>query len=280
MRNISTNEITDIVAKLTKDTALYLREDVLAFYNNALNQETEERAKAVLSGFIQNAKIAKEKKVPYCQDTGFEVIFCEIGQDVHINDGSLEEAIQEGVKIGSKEGFLRQSIVEDPINRKNTKTNTPAIVHYSVVPGNTMKFSCIAKGFGCENKGQVAMLNPTATTKEIQEFVIQVISKAGPNACPPFLVGIGLGGTMDKACELAKKALLLTIGERNKKAHLAKMEIDILEAANKLDIGPLAFGGKTTCMDVKIKEYACHIAGLPVAVNLGCHALRTKTIII
>jgi fumarate hydratase subunit alpha len=280
MRNISTDIITDTISQLVQQTALYLRPDILDFFKKALKKEKSERAKNIIGKLIKNAEIAENKKVPYCQDTGIEIIFCEIGQDIHIIDGSLNDAIQEGIKQGSKEAYLRQSTVDDPINRKNTKTNTPGIIHYDIVPGDKIELSCIAKGFGCENKGAVKMLNPTATTQDIKDFAISVIKEAGPNACPPFLIGIGLGGTMDKACELAKKALLKPVGTKNKKPHLAKLENEILEKANQLNIGPLGFGGQTTCIDININEYACHIAGLPVAINIGCHAVRTKTVTI
>ncbi|MCP4049107.1 MAG: fumarate hydratase [bacterium] len=280
MRNISTTVITEKVSDLVKVTALYLRPDIMDFFKNAIIKEKDENAKKNLLKLIENAVTAQDKKVPYCQDTGFEIIFCEIGQEVHITDGSLDAAIQEGIKKGSKDGFLRQSIVEDPIIRKNTATNTPGIINYSIVEGDKIKFSCIAKGFGCENKGQVSMLNPTASINDIKDFVLKVIKEAGPNACPPFFIGIGLGGTMDKACELAKKALLEPVGKHNKKKHLATLEKEILTEANNLNTGPLGLGGNLSCIDIKIKEYACHIAGLPVAVNIGCHAVRTKTIVI
>ena len=279
IRTIQTKEISKIVEKLVIDTALYLRPDVLRFYKKAMQNETNEQAKFVLNNLIENAKLAKKNKVPYCQDTGMEIIYCEIGQDVHIAGGSLEKALNKGVQTASKKAYLRQSVVKDPIQRENTKTNTPALTHYKIVPGTKLKLSCIAKGFGSENKGQVKMLNPTASIQTIQDTILEIIENAGANACPPFLVGVGLGGTMDKACELAKEALLLPLGKRHKKTHLAQLENDLVKAANKLNIGPLGFGGKTTVMDIKIKEYATHIAGLPVAVNIGCHAVRTKTII-
>jgi fumarate hydratase subunit alpha len=278
MRTITTKEITKIVQDLVIDTALYLRPDVLRFYQQAIKKETNPRVKFIFEQLIKNAKLAKKNKVPYCQDTGLEIIYCEIGQDIHITGGSLEKAIQSGVKQASKAAYLRQSIVNDPILRENTQTNTPALIHYKIVPGAKIKFTCLAKGFGCENKGAVKMLNPTADIHTIKETILEIIKNAGANACPPFLVGIGLGGTMDKACSLAKEAICQPLGKRHAKAHLAELEEDLTSAANKLNLGPLGFGGKTTVMDVKIKEYATHIAGLPVAVNIGCHAVRSKSI--
>ncbi|MFC1751823.1 fumarate hydratase [Thermoproteota archaeon] len=278
LRSISAGIITQKTAELVENTALYLRQDILDFYKHALNKAENKNEKLVLYSLIQNAKIARDKKLPYCQDTGMEIIFCDIGQDVHIINGELESAIQEGIRLGSKNAYLRQSIVADPLIRTNTGTNAPGIIHFKIVPGNKIKLSCIAKGFGCENKGKAVMLNPTANAEDIKEFVISVIKEAGPNACPPFFVGIGIGGTMDKACELAKRTQLQPLGKRHAKPHLAKLETEILEKANTLPIGPLGLGGKLTCLDVKILDYPCHIAGLPVAVNIGCHAVRTGEI--
>lgn len=278
MRKISIHTIIESVAKLVEDTALYLRADVYAFYQNAYASETHPDAKYILGKLLENADLARTKKVPYCQDTGLEVIFCEIGQNVLITDGSLETAIQDGVALGSKRGYLRQSIVQDPILRDNTLTNTPVVIHYKIVLEDTLTFSCIAKGFGSENKGSVTMMNPTATASDIQTVIIESVKKAGTSACPPFLIGVGIGGTMDKACELAKEALLLPIGLRNSKSHYADLEETLIKAINNLNIGPLGFGGGLTVMDLKIKEYPTHIAGLPVAVNIGCHAVRTGSI--
>jgi fumarate hydratase subunit alpha len=280
LRQISTKTIIPQIAELTQNTATYLRPDIELFYKKIYKNLKNPKEKLFLGKLLENAKLAKKNQIPYCQDTGQAIIFCEIGQDVHITDGDLEKAIQKGVKIGSKNGNLRQSIVADPLIRKNTKTNTPVIVHYKIVKGQKLKFSLLCKGFGSENKGKVAMLNPTASIDDIKNFVLSVIKEAGANACPPFFIGIGLGGTMDLATTMAKEALLKKINKKNPKKHLAKLENDLLKAANNTGLGVLGFGGDFTVITVKIKESACHIAGLPVAVNIGCHAVRTGEIII
>lgn len=279
MRTIQTKIITEAVAQLVCDAALKVRPDVLAALQTAQEGEKTKRAKETLGIIIENALLAKRDAIPICQDTGMAIVYCEIGRDVII-EGNIDEAINKGVAQGTKKGFLRRSIVGDPVERNNTGTNTPASIHYSWRNGSKIKISVLLKGFGCENKGQVVMLNPTAGVDDIRREVVRIIKEAGANACPPYVIGVGIGGTMDVACEIAKKALLAPIGKRNKKSWCASLEISIINDANKLGIGPLGFGGTKTVLDVKVKDTPTHIAGLPVAVNVSCHALRSKSVLL
>jgi fumarate hydratase subunit alpha len=280
MRTITAKHITDAVARAVHAAAIELRPDVLAALKKAYAREKEPRAKETVEIIIENAVLAKKNKVPICQDTGMSVVYCDIGRDVRLKC-DIEKAITEGIKKGTRAGALRRSIVKDPLlERVNTGTNTPAIIHYRFRRGERLKVSILLKGFGCENKGQVVMLNPTASVSQITSHIVRIVKEAGANACPPFIVGVGIGGTMDTACALAKEALLQKVGARHKKKHYSALETDLLKKINALNIGPLGLSGKTTALDVKIKEYPTHIAGLPVAVNISCHALRSKTIII
>jgi len=278
-RLIKPNIICNAVASTVVDAALKLRPDVVASLQSALKQEKSKKARNTLKIILDNAQLAKRNRIPICQDTGMAIIYCDIGRDVRIQ-GDIDKAITDGVKKGTRKGALRRSIVNDPIDRANTKTNTPIIIHYRFCRGEKIKISVMLKGFGCENKGQVVMLNPTASVTEIKEHIIRIIKEAGANACPPFIVGVGLGGTMDKACELAKEVLLKKLGKRHTIKKYADIEKDLIKKSNSLNIGPLGFGGKTTVLDVKIKQYPTHIAGLPLAVNISCHALRSKSVII
>lgn len=230
--------------------------------------------KEILNTLMENARIAREGNDPICQDTGMTVVFVTIGQDVHIEGGSLEDAVNEGVRRGYEKGYLRKSVVKDPLDRVNTKDNTPAVIHYELVPGDGFHIVVAPKGFGSENKSQLKMLMPSQGLPGVKEFIIRTVSEAGANPCPPIIVGVGIGGTMEKAAIMAKKALLRPVGERNSNPELAKLETELLDAINTLGIGPAGFGGSTTAMSVNILTYATHIAGLPVAVNLGCHVTR------
>ncbi|GFR36456.1 fumarate hydratase [Thermobrachium celere] len=236
--------------------------------------------KKILDILIKNSEIAENEKMPMCQDTGMAVVFMEIGQDVHIVGGNLEDAINEGVRQGYIEGYLRKSVVKDPLDRVNTKDNTPAIIHYSIVPGDKIKITVAPKGFGSENMSRLKMLKPADGVEGVKKFVLETVKEAGPNPCPPIVVGVGIGGTFEKAAFLAKKALLRSVDEENKNPYYAQLEKELLEEINKLGIGPQGFGGLTTCLGVNIEVYATHIAGLPVAVNINCHATRHKEAVI
>ena len=212
----------------------------------------------------------------YVEDTGMACIFIEIGQEVHIVGGALEDAINEGVRRGYDEGFLRKSVVKDPINRVNTKDNTPAIIYYDIVPGNKLKITVAPKGFGSENMSRIKMLKPSDGLQGVKDFIIETVKLAGPNPCPPIIIGVGIGGTFDKAAYLAKKALIRPVNKRNDEKFYGDLEEELLETINKLGIGPQGFGGKTTALGINIETYPTHIAGLPVAVNINCHATRHK----
>lgn len=280
MRKASVKKIEKAVADLCVKCAVDLRSDVEASLKAALKKEKTKKAKHVLSLIVENARLARKDKLPICQDTGMAVVYLDVGQEARLTDGALEAAVHRGVARGYRSGKLRKSVVEDPHLRKNTGTNVPAVIHTRIVPGAKVKISVMMKGFGCENKSRIVMLNPTAGPERVREEAVRIIREAGPDACPPFVVGVGLGGTADKAAELAKRAQFGKIGERNKKEHLAKLEKEIIRSANGLNVGPLGFGGKTTVLDVKIREFPTHVAGLPLAVNIGCHALRTKEAVI
>ena len=229
-----------------------------------------------LQQIILNSDIAKNENKPICQDTGMACVFLEIGQDVHIIGGLLEDAINEGVRRGYDEGFLRKSVVKDPINRINTKDNTPAIIYYDIVPGDKIKITVAPKGFGSENMSRIKMLKPSDGLQGVKDFIIETIKLAGPNPCPPIVIGVGIGGTFDKAAYLSKKALIRPLNVRNKDEFYSNLEKELLEDINNLGIGPQGFGGKTTAIGLNIETYPTHIAGLPVAVNINCHATRHK----
>lgn len=275
MRNIKAIEIRNLISKLCIDANLRLRDDVLKAIRNAIRREKDNVSKRALELLIENARVASEDKIALCQDTGLAIVFMEIGQDVHIAGGSLKDAVNKGVEDGYKRGYLRKSVVISPLTRKNTGTNTPAILHASIVPGDSIKVWVMAKGFGSENKSKIAMLNPTDDEKKIIDFIVKTVEHAGPEACPPFILGIGIGGTFDEAAFLSKKALLRRIDKKNPDPLLSRLEKEILDEINELRIGPMGFGGKTTALGVNILSSATHIAGLPVAVNVSCHATRT-----
>lgn len=274
MRTIHTGAITEVVEKLCKSANYYLNEDISNALMSAQKTETSETGKDILNKLIENAAIAKEKKVAICQDTGMAVIFVDIGQDVHIEGGSLTDSINEGVRRGYESGYLRKSVVKDPIERVNTKDNTPAVIHYNIVEGDKLKITVAPKGFGSENMSALKMLKPADGLDGVKKFVIDTVDNAGPNPCPPIIVGVGIGGTMEKAALLAKKALLRSIDQRSDIEYVSELEGELLRDINKLGIGPSGLGGRTTALAVNIEVYPTHIAGLPVAVNINCHATR------
>lgn len=274
MREINVQEITSAVKKLCIDANYYLSSDVREKLNSAREKEEWQIAKGILDNIIENADIAKNEKMPMCQDTGMACIFVEIGQDVHITGGLLEEAINKGVAEGYSEGYLRKSVVKDPLDRVNTGDNTPAVIYYDVVQGDKIKITVAPKGFGSENMSQLKMLKPADGLEGVKEFILKVVKEAGPNPCPPIVVGVGIGGTFDRAAMLAKKALLRPLDSTNKSEFYAELEEELVAEINKMGIGPQGFGGKTTSLGVNIETYPTHIAGLPVAVNINCHATR------
>lgn len=279
MRDISTLQIKEAVKKLSIETNWTLGNDVLQALKQCLEKEKAPLARTVLSQLIENAEIAYREKIPLCQDTGFAVVFLEIGQEVRFVDGDLIEAIQQGIREGYTEGYLRKSIVRDPLQRKNTGDNTPAIVYTEIIPGDKVKLTVIPKGGGSENMSEVQMLPPSAGWKGIERFVLNRVLRAGPNACPPLVVGIGIGGTFEKCAWLAKKALLRPIGSAHADPYYAEKEAVLLEKINALGIGPMGYGGYCTALAVHIETYPTHIASLPVAVNLQCHAARHREMV-
>ena len=276
MREILALSVTDTVKRLCISANRELPGDVRECIVACCENEDWLPAKKTLEKLIENYKIAEEESVPICQDTGVACVFVEIGQDIHIA-GNLNEAINEGVRQGYEEGYLRKSVVTDPLNRTNTGDNTPAMIYYDIVTGDKLKITVAPKGFGSENMSRVIMLRPSDGIEGIKTFVLETIEKAGANPCPPIIVGVGIGGTFDKAALLAKKALLLPLDEKNEDPFYAELEENLLGSINNLGIGPQGFGGKTTALAVKILTKPTHIAGLPVAVNINCHVARHKS---
>lgn len=274
MKEINVSEIIKAVRKLCIDANYYLGNDVKNALINARDKEDWAIAQGILDKIIANAKIAENEDMPMCQDTGMACVFVELGQDVHIVGGNLEEAINEGIRRGYGDGFLRKSVVKDPLDRVNTKDNTPGVIYYNIVPGDKLKITVAPKGFGSENMSQLKMLKPSDGLQGVKDFVLKVVKEAGPNPCPPIIVGVGIGGTFDKAANLAKKALIRPVEIRNLNPFYAELEEELLELINKLGIGPQGFGGRSTALAVNIESYPTHIAGLPVAVNINCHATR------
>ena len=274
MREIKASQIATLVEHLCIEACCVLTNDIKTSFKSSLQTEQSPLGKEVLATLIQNAEIAKEERNPICQDTGMTVVFITMGQDVHITDGFIEDAINEGVRNGYKKGYLRMSVVNDPIERINTKDNTPAIIHYEIVPGTEFNIVVAPKGFGSENKSGLKMLTPSDGVAGIKKFVLDTISSAGGNPCPPIIVGVGIGGTMERAAYLSKKALLTSVDSVNENETLAALEKELLDEINKLGIGPAGFGGTTTALAVNVLTNATHIAGLPVSVNIGCHATR------
>lgn len=276
MREIHISEIIRVVKDLCIDANYYLSKDIKDALKNAKEDEKWPLAEDILEQLIFNSDIAEKEKMPICQDTGMACVFIEIGQEVHITGGLIEEAINEGVRQGYEEGLLRKSVVGDPINRINTKDNTPAIIYYDIVSGDKIKITVAPKGFGSENMSRIGMLKPSDGLNGIKKFIIDTVELAGPNPCPPMVIGVGIGGTFDKAAYLAKKALIRPINTSNNHEFYSNLEKELLEEINKLGIGPQGFGGKTTALGLNIEVYPTHIAGLPVAVNINCHATRHK----
>ena len=276
MKTINVNEIIKTVKELSIEANYYLPNDVKEAIEKAEKNEKWPIANNILNKILENSQIASAEKMPICQDTGMACVFVDIGQDVHITGGSLEEAINEGVRQGYAEGFLRKSVVKDPIHRVNTNDNTPALIYYNMVPGDKVKITVAPKGFGSENMSRIAMLKPSDGLEGVKNFVLETVRMAGPNPCPPIVIGIGIGGSFDKAAYLAKKALIRPVNENNTDEFYGNLEKDLLEEVNKIGIGPQGFGGKTTALALNIETYPTHIAGLPVAVNINCHATRHK----
>lgn len=274
IRTINTEEITAVVKEMCIEANHFLSPDMDAAMKKALENEKSELGKKILNQLQDNLKIAGEKMIPICQDTGMAVFFVEIGQDVHFKGEWIENAINEGVRQGYTDGYLRKSVVKDPILRENTKDNTPAVIHYSVVPGNQVTITFAPKGFGSENMSRVFMLKPADGIEGVKNAILTAVKDAGPNACPPMVIGVGVGGTFEKCALLAKKALTRPVGEHSNVEYVADMEKEMLEKINKLGIGPGGLGGTTTALAVNINTYPTHIAGLPVAINICCHVNR------
>ena len=279
MKQISCRTITEQVKKMCMEANFDLGEDVLQAFSAARENEEAPIGREIMDLLIENARIAKDESIPMCQDTGFAVFFVELGEAVHIVDGSLMDALNEGVRQGYGEGYLRKSICH-PFTRKNTGDNTPAVVHIDLVPGDRLKIIFAPKGGGSENMSRVTMLRPSDGKKGIKDFVVTRVKESGANPCPPTVVGVGIGGTFEKAALLAKKALLRPLGSASPDPELAAFEQEIFEAINNLGIGPQGFGGRTTSLAVHIEMFPCHIASLPVAVNINCHAHRHKEVIL
>ena len=272
IRTVDTKIITENVKEMCIEANHYLSKDMDIAMKNAVTTEKSELGRKILNQLQDNLKIADEEMIPICQDTGMAVIFLEVGQDVHFEGEAIEDAINEGVRQGYTEGYLRKSVVKDPLIRENTKDNTPAVIHYSIVPGDKVKITIAPKGFGSENMSRVFMLKPADGIEGVKDAVLTAVKDAGPNACPPMVVGVGIGGTFEKCAILAKKAL--TVGEHSDIPYVKDMEEELLGKINRLGIGPGGLGGTTTALAVNINTYPTHIAGLPVAVNICCHVNR------
>ena len=279
MREIKAEAITECVKRLSIEANCHLTEDVKNCIRCNREAEKWEGAKEILDRIIENFEIADEENVPVCQDTGVACVFLEIGQDVHVV-GSIADAVNEGVRQGYSEGYLRKSVVRDPLDRVNTGDNTPAMIYYDVVPGDRITVTVAPKGFGSENMSKIAMLRPSDGVEGVKKFVVDTVEAAGPNPCPPIVVGVGIGGTFDKAAYLAKRALIRPLDEKNPSKLYSELEDELLDKINALGIGPQGFGGRTTALKVNIEAMPTHIAGLPVAVNINCHVTRHKTEVI
>ena len=280
VREIESAKITDTVKRLCIQANVILPEDVKNCIIKRKSEENWAPAREILDRIEENYELAAAENVPICQDTGVACVFLEIGQEVHIAGGDITQAVNEGVRQGYAEGYLRKSVVRDPLDRVNTGDNTPAMIYYDIVPGDKIKITVAPKGFGSENMSQIKMLRPSDGIEGVKAFVLKAVEEAGPNPCPPIIVGVGIGGTFDKAALLAKKALLRETGTPSADPLYAKLEEELLEKINALGIGPQGFGGKTTALAVAVEHYPTHIAGLPVAVNINCHVARHKTEVI
>lgn len=277
MRKISVHLITKAISEMCQEANFDLCKDVKDTLVAFESKEVSPIGKGILSDIIKNADLAKEKRVPMCQDTGMAVVFVEVGQEVHLEDGGLTDAINEGIRIGYTEGFLRKSVVKDPLERVNTKDNTPGVIHYDIVPGDEIKITVAPKGFGSENMSRMKMLKPSDGIEGVKAFVIETVSLAGPNPCPPIVVGVGIGGTIEKAAFIAKRSLMRDLDSKSEFEHIAALEVELLASINQLGIGPQGLGGLTTAIGVNVEVFPTHIAGLPVVVNINCHATRHVT---
>lgn len=281
MREVDVSRITEAVAELAVDACIHLGDDVVAFFEKAIDREKSETGRDVLVQLLENANLARDGRRPLCQDTGLAVVFLEVGQDVHLVGGGLEEAVDEGVRKGYTEGYLRKSAVLDPIGeRKNTGDNTPAVLHTRIVPGDKVRVIVAPKGGGAENMSAIGMLKPAQGRRGAIDFIVGTVEKAGSNACPPMIVGVGLGGTFEKAAYLAKHSLLREVGSGNPDPRLADLEDEIEKRCNDLGIGPAGLGGTVTVIDVFVEEIPAHIASMPVAVNIQCHSARHKEVVL
>ncbi len=277
MREVNCLQITGVVKELCITANKVLPDDLVECISCGVKNEEKELPKSVMSDLLENLKCAKELDIPICQDTGMAVVFAEIGQDVHIVGGSFEKAVNEGVRQGYRDGLLRKSVVADPLDRVNTNDNTPAIIHTRIVDGDKISLTVAPKGFGSENMSRIKMFTPSATKEDIMDFVVETVTVAGGNPCPPIVLGVGIGGDFEQCALLAKKALCRPVSQCNEKELYSQMEKEILEEVNATNVGPQGFGGKTTALAVNIEVAPTHIAGLPVAVNVGCHVTRHKT---
>jgi fumarate hydratase subunit alpha len=278
VRDVHISVVSDAVKKLCMEANWDLEPDMLRAFDRALKTERSPAGRQVLQILKDNAEMAKTRRIPYCQDTGFVVCFVELGQDIHVTGGSLTDAINEGVRRGYGEGYLRASIVRSPFDRVNTGDNTPAVIHVDVVPGAMLKLMVMAKGGGCENRSKYRMLTPAEGVEGVKEWIIECVRTAGPDACPPLILGVGVGGTFEKAALLSKQALFRELGSPNPDPALDALEKELLDRANRLGIGPQGYGGDTTALGIHILTYPCHITSLPVAVTIECHAHRHKEV--
>lgn len=274
MREISVKIITEMISEMCQEANFDLCDDVMKQLKTSSETESSPIGKSILNDLISNAELAANDRVPMCQDTGMAVVFVEVGQDVKLVDGLLTDAINEGIRSGYTSGYLRKSVVKDPLIRENTKDNTPGIIHYDIVEGDKIKLMLAPKGFGSENMSRMKMLKPSDGVEGVKEFVLETVSLAGPNPCPPIVVGVGIGGTIEKAALIAKKSLTRDLNSESPFEHIAKLEKELLKGINDLGIGPQGLGGNTTSLGVNIEVYPTHIAGLPVVVNINCHAAR------
>ena len=277
MRSIQVEKVRDAVRDMCIEANYSLSPDMRCVFEKACQEEKSPLGRQILNQLSENLEIAKKDEIPICQDTGMACVFLEIGQDVHFTGGDLNDAINEGVRRGYDKGYLRKSVVKDPVRRGNTGDNTPAMIYTEIVPGDQVKVTVGPKGFGSENMSQIRMFKPSAGLQGIKDFILEVVETAGPNPCPPMVVGVGIGGTFDKCALLAKKALMRPLNTENPDPYYADLEKEMLEKINKLGIGPQGFGGKTTAIGLNIETMPTHIAGMPCAVNINCHVTRHKT---
>lgn len=280
MREIAVEQLTEVIRHLCIDACQFLPKDVKNAIEQCRAREEWGIAQGVLDNIIENYRLAEEQQIPICQDTGMACVFLEIGQEVHLTGGNLQDAVHEGVRRGYADGYLRKSVVGDPVRRGNTGDNTPAMIYTEIVPGDQIKITVAPKGFGSENMSAIRMFKPSAGIEGIKDFILETVEAAGPNPCPPIVVGVGIGGTFDKAALLAKKALLRDLGTHHPDPYYADLEREMLEKINALGIGPQGFGGRTTAIGLNIETMPTHIAGMPCAININCHVTRHKTEVI